>query len=361
MIETSQQQTTALEKTGGGTPPMITQASEYLDALARWNRAGFHVLTPFTNLSGLADRHALIASMVTINTDPDAGEVYDGLPFLKAGEVAIAKLGLRKIAECGAISTTTLRTDPLTIAGYWEFKAQARYRSIDGSTVTREATAEWDLRDGSARLKGWKPNQIEEGRKNGARGCETRAINAAIREFGIKQKYTRLELRKPFVVLRVAYQPDMSDPLTRQIVTEAAIAGTGALYGDGMRAPRPVKRLGAAEPTATAAGRDTTSESFDPEEPPGPDEPPTDDAVRIVDVTAKRGETNGRKWSRFSITDSHGEIHSTFSATLAEAATQFKAAATWVEIITETDGQYQNLVEIAPAGQSPELPGLSEL
>jgi hypothetical protein len=61
----------------------------------------------------------------------------------------------------------------------------------------------------------------QRGRKNGLRACESRAINAAIRECGcgIKQKYTRAELEKPFLVVRVAFQPDMRDPAIKEMVT----------------------------------------------------------------------------------------------------------------------------------------------
>jgi hypothetical protein len=207
---------------------IITTPTEFEAAIARWT-SKYNVLTPFTQITGLAPQHGIIASIVKINSDPSKGgpgEVYDGLPFLGRDEVALAKIGLRKIADAGAISTDPVRTDPRNIPNYWEFKCTASYRGIDGTVVTRSATAEWDLRDGSARLKGWTPNQITEGRKNGLRNCETRAINAAIRELGLKQKYSKAELAKPFLVMRVAFQPDMTDPDQRRLVAENAMRGT---------------------------------------------------------------------------------------------------------------------------------------
>jgi len=347
--------TTALEKKPGGTPPMITRPDEYLDALKRWTAAGFHVLTPFTNLTGLAERHALIASMVTINTDVAAAEVYDGLPFLETGEVAIAKLGLRKIAECGAISTTTTRTDPRTIPSFWEFKAIARYRSIDGSIVTREATAEWDLRDGSPRLKGWKPKQVEEGRKNGARNCETRAINAAIREFGVKQKYGRDELAKPFVVIRVAYQPDMSDPLTRQIVTSQALAGTGALYGSRRALPEP--EIIDVEPVP-----ETVTTTKGPKPGQGEGEPPALPAgygviqkLSVVNLARKNSKSLFPKWT---VVDFTGVEHVTIQADFGAALERCHAAKTPVEIVSEENAYQENAItEITPwTGAQPALP-----
>lgn len=367
---------TQLEKTGEAkTPEVITRPEQYTTALKKWTEH-FNVLTPFSSISGIAPQHGLIASQVRINTDAaygsdkiaGGGETYGGLPWLNGArgkadeELAIAKNGLRKIAECAGISYRTERTDPRTLPNYWEFKAIASYRGIDGSVVTREATQEWDLRDGSERMKGWKPNQITEGRKNGLRNCEARAINAAIRECGcgIKQKYTRAELAKPFLVLRVAFQPDMTDPDQRRMVAEAGLRSTSTLYGGGPSLPAhagPGEVVDAqvvdGEPRSVGAGSATSRE-------PEPDQPPVDGAVRIVDVRSKEGETRGKKWIRYSITDSHGVVHSTFSESLAQLAAEFKVSKAWVEIEIQEDGDYKNLVGIAPAGQQPKLPAMSE-
>lgn len=359
--------TTGLEKAAERTPAIITTPDEYRGALLRWQAQHYTILSPFTNISAVAPQHGLITSLVQISPNKDDGDVYDnsgGIPFLKDHEVALAKPGLRKIAECAGISTSTIRTDPRTIAHYWEFKAIGRYRSVDGSIIQREATMEWDLRDGSDRLKGFKPNQITEARKNGLRNCETRAVSAVIRECGcgLKQKYTKAELAKPFVVVRVLFMPDMTDPETRRLVTERALGGTTAMYPTAARhlpshgsdyidaepADPPVSgSTGTSSPTSSPAASTTTT--------PNPDAPPTPDAVRIVKVEIKEGETGGRKWTRYSITDSSGADHSTFDKTIADVAAKAVQSRAWVEIAEESDGQYKNLIEIMPAGQQPSL------
>lgn len=343
---------------------IITTPTQFEAAIAKWS-SKFHVLSPFTQITGLAPQHGIIASVVKINPDPrngGPGEVYAGLPFLKEGEVAIAKIGLRKIADAGAISTTTFRTDPRNIPNYWEYKCVASYRGIDGTVVTREASAEWDLRDNSPRLKGWTANQISEGRKNGLRNCETRAINAAIRELGIKQKYSQEELAKPFLVLRVAFQPDMNDPEQRRIVTENAMKGTSVLYGaqqlppggDAVDAdivddePRHVGS-GSAE-----AGKHEKSDS---------DKPPVRGAVRVEKVEEKTGtnEKTKRAWKRWDVVDSNGDVASTFDSTLGGAAMKARDDKSWVELVIEQNGNFRNLIEIIPAGSEPKLPSLENL
>lgn len=344
----------SLEKPAERTPAIITTPEEYRGAYLRWQQQQLNILTPFTNVSGLAQQHGILASTVLIKTDRESGEVYDnsgGLLWLKDNEVALAKPGLRKIAECAGISTSTTRTDPRTIPNYWEMKAIATYRGIDGAPISREATMEWDLRDGSDRLKGFKPNQITEARKNGLRNCETRAINAVIRECGcgLKQKYTKAELAKPFVVLRVSFVPDLSDPETKRLVTERALGGTNAMYPPPrLSTPTDVIDIhaGPAMPSADPAANVGSSD---------PDTPPTPDAVRIVKVESKSGEKNGKPWTRYSIVDSTGSDHSTFSKSVADFAEKALASKQWVEITEEADGQYKNLIEITAAGEQPSL------
>lgn len=350
------------------TPAIITTPDEFFKSQQLWQSLNYNVLSPFTNISGLAPQHGIIVSVVKIDSNPAAGDVYEGLPFLKKDlEVALARLGLRKLAECGGISTRTERVDPCTIPNYWSFRATGSYRGVDGAVVVREATVEWDLRDGSDRLKGWSSaGQISEGRKNGLRNCEARAINAVIRECGcgLKQKYSKAELAKPFVVLRVMYQPDMSDPDVRRIVTEHNLSGTRALYPMAAREPALVTELDDAPATnePRSVGRSSTTPAA-AAPPVDPDAPPTPDAVRVVRIETTSGvnsKTN-RPWTKWTIIDSTGAERSTFNATFAEFAEKARAAKQWVEITEEQNGPYRNLIEIAVAGQSPVLPGLDEV
>lgn len=362
-------------------PDRITTPEEFQRAVTAC-QSQCHLLTPFANISSIAPMHAVWTSVVQINPDKAAGEIYDGviegrdarLPWLKEGEVALAKNGLRKIAEGLGIDVRLEYLSVGRVRHYWHVRAVATYKSLDGSVVTREASMEWDLRDGSERLKGFGTNQISEARKNGLRNCETRAINAAIRECGcgVKQAYRREELLKPFVALRVMFQPDYADPETKRLLTERAMTGTSALYATSAPAPalrgafedepatstpQPVGRGS----TAAASGQALPRSSTVAPPPPVDDRPPTASSVRITDVKTKSGETKGRKWTRYIIVDSHGVEHSTFDADLGEAARRAKASGAWVELTEESDGTYANLVEIAPAGQQPELPSIGDL
>jgi hypothetical protein len=364
------EQTQALEPQKGRTPPVITTQEEYVASVQRWQTAKYNILTPAVNLTGLAPQHGLVASMVQINPDITAGEVYQDKVFTKGDDVALAKVALRKIAECAGISITTTRTDDRTVPHLWEVKATATWRGVDGAVVMREATVEYDLRNGSDRIRGFTPAQVSMARAHGLRGAESRACNAVIRELGIKQKYSRAELARPFIVVRVMFVPDMSNPDQARAVLENALRGTSALYPVRTTAllpaaPEVLDRFGSVDtPVAQAVGRGATpaAQQTNSSAAPSPtssaveaDQPPTPDAVRITDVRTRHGETNSRKWTRFEITDSHGVVHSTFHKSLADFAEKAKADRAWVDIVEERDGEFTNLVEMSPAGQQPSL------
>lgn len=344
-------------------PAQVTTAQEFEAAIAH-AKGRCHVLTPFSSVSSIAPMHAVWLSVVHIDADKAAGDIYDNqtsgraggpkLPWLKDGEVALAKNGLRKIAEALGVDVALVHLSVGQRAHYWLVKAIATYKSLDGSVVTREASMEWDLRDGSDRIRGFTPNQIAEARKHGLRNCETRAINAAIRECGcgIKQAYRREELAKPFVALRVMFTPDYSDPVTRRLLTERALGGSHLLYGDATAAPlasppalRPAFGDVVDVPTASEPPRGTTEREAEASGPPSPH------AVRVVRIEEKHGtRADQSKWTLFLLVDHHGVEHGTFSRSIRDAAEQAMRAGAWVELVEDTsgDGRHRNVVELLP-------------
>lgn len=257
MEQPTDQPTQALAKSGGD-GQIIRSPREYTARLQAWQREHYHVLTPFANFSALPGHLGIVPTLVQLDNDPKgpAGEVYQDNVFTRGNDVAIAKIGLSKIAQAAGMSIRTARTDPRTIPNYWEVKATVRFIGIDGTPQEVEGMEEFDLRDGSERAKQMQPKQLAQARIKGLRQCESRAINAAIRQYGIKQKYTRDELMKPFVVLRLVYMPDMSNELTRARVEQQALAGTTALYG-GSHALPPARHedlgsIGVTDPVAAA-------------------------------------------------------------------------------------------------------------
>jgi hypothetical protein len=212
-------------------PEVITSAAEFKRSLNFWAQEHYHVLTPQADFGSLPPQWTIVPSIVRLDPDVNAGDVYrDGL-FCKQDEVAPTKVGLRKIARGGGLSWTTRRTDSGNVPNYWSMSATISYRGFDGQMKTSEASYEWDLRDGSARTANMSPKELSRARLNGYRRCEAGAINAAIREYGLKQKYSQQDLKKPFVVLNLVFNPDMNDPQQKQAVLQNALSNTALLYG----------------------------------------------------------------------------------------------------------------------------------
>ena len=210
---------------------VITAPDQFTRKVAEWQGQGLHVLAPMANFSALPASYGIVPALVKIDPNPEAGDVYRNPAYMRSeNQVAIAKLGLAKIAQAAGMTIKTERTDNRLIPNLWEVRATVRFIGLDGTPQELDATEEVDLRDGSPRLKGFQPNQVLAFRAKGLRHCEARAITAAIRQFGIKQVYTKEELARPFVTLRMVFTPDMSDAAVRQQVTDRALAGSTSLY-----------------------------------------------------------------------------------------------------------------------------------
>src|SRR4051812_25844214 len=98
---TEQKPETGLQKLTG-TGGVITTPADYERSVQIWQSEHAHVLSPAVAFSGLPAQHVLMASKVKLNPDPGpngAGDVYQDNFFLKGNDVAIAKIGLSKIAQ----------------------------------------------------------------------------------------------------------------------------------------------------------------------------------------------------------------------------------------------------------------------
>lgn len=322
----------------------ISTPEDYANRLQAWTRAHCNVLTPFVTFSALPPQHAMIASRVEINPNPAFGEVYRDELFCDEDEVAIAKNGLMKIAQAAGISIDTLRTDPRTIPNYWEFKAIGTWRGIDGVPMMQTATLEYDLRDGAPRSVTMSAKRVVRARQYGSRGAESRAINALIRQFGVKQKYKLAEIAKPFVVLRVVFQPDMNDPEQRRMLAQQAMRGTSALF-----AHMPMD-VAPALPIIDADTVDATK----PAETAKPAEPPSEYSMRVVGVEekpwAKADKSGGVRYivTVAGVTGAQ-QTYSTLSEPLATKARGFVTSGAWVDVTTERKGRFENLMDIQPA------------
>ena len=89
-------------------------------------------------------------------------------------------------------------------------------------------------------IGGWTAERVMQVRKYGRQLAKTKSLNGLARKLGVRQSYTVAELKaKPFVVLRVMYMPDLSNPRIAEMVAAANLGGLATLYPAAAGAPQP--------------------------------------------------------------------------------------------------------------------------
>lgn len=252
-------------------------------AIARYDRNKYNILVPTQHLMQVSPWFAVSVSEVRVDPDPSHGDVYEvGTrydPEKRTTEkmYALAKPALFRVAAAAGISWYAPLCKLLAVNdSYVCYQAAAYLRLPDGTPQLITATKEIDLRvieaeirqkyekeaegpvspDAARRYKGeWRQEKDRDGkvvsrfylaeeerrryveaqvaaamiqwRKNKLMRAETGAMLRCIRAaLAMRSAYTREELQRPFVVPRVSFAPDLSDPQVR-----ATILQTGGLGG----------------------------------------------------------------------------------------------------------------------------------
>lgn len=274
-------------------------------ALDKYNPGEVNLLVPTTHLQQVSPWHVARVSEVRANPDPNAGDVFKvGSRWneqKKANEdlFSPAKPLLMKIAAAAGIVWNWRESGPVALQrDYVCYKAVGAVRLPDGSwqpimaekeidlTVIEEETYEANLKKAleyasdakkQSYLKGMTPEQWAQAqtkanmiqwRKNKLMRAETGAMLRVIRAaLGMKSQYTREELEKPFIVPRIDFSPDYSDPQVRQALIEHGVKAMASLFGQSS----PAMALGAPAPFAerpaiTGPVDDSLDVPFDSEE-----------------------------------------------------------------------------------------------
>lgn len=228
-----------------------------------------NVLVPTQHLQQVSPWHAARTSVVQINPDPNAGDVFNvGRRYNESKKAyedlfSLAKPALMRIAAAAGIVWNWRESGPQILQkDYVVYRAVGALRLPDGSwqpivatkeidlTVIEEETYEANLKkaleyasDPKKRgyLKGMAPEQwaqaqtkaaLIQWRKNKLMRAETGAMLRVIRAaLGMKSQYTREELEKPFIVPRIDFSPDYSDPEVRKVLIEHGVGAMAQLFG----------------------------------------------------------------------------------------------------------------------------------
>ncbi len=231
----------------------------------------FNKLTPTDTIMEISPLQRVTLEMVTISADPNDGEIYKVGTKQVRGKwedvYALAKPTLDRIAHALGISwipADTKRMDDRSDPQRVEYRAVGVYKQTDGTikTIVGDKEIDLDAIEEETRLN------LEEKAMNGrfyvnkkkyeygTDACadmidfqtrkamivkkkfklalaESGAKNRAIRSMGLQSTYTINELKKPFVVPRVDFDPSMlmSDPVTKKALMENAMTSAQQLYG----------------------------------------------------------------------------------------------------------------------------------
>lgn len=226
----------------------------------------FHLVTPAMVVAGVPEGFEVYTSIVTI--DPYGREVYQitgDRKHPKDGDtVGIDRIALARIAQAaGASWLYSKRTDDGSHPHYCAWEAMIAYRLFDGQQCTIPGNVDIDVRaphgpayqkivEAAKNAKAWENGelvprprdpepQLLELRQFLSRHCESKAMNKAIGNMGIRRAYKRSELKKPFFAARLAFTGRSEDPEARRdfrrAITAGFLASTAALYGAPVVAP----------------------------------------------------------------------------------------------------------------------------
>lgn len=228
---------------------------------------GANLLMPTTSIHGLSEFMKPVVDSVFLSAKTDEGDVY---PEKSAADTKfrITAQGLRKLAVAAGIiwhPTACHRTDDRHDRDYVSFQSVGGIKKTDGSVIFLKGEYDMDFEVVEDELKelhynkskNWHKTDAEKQayidssvrrdmlfkRKHKIKLCETGAATRVIRALlGLKSAYTKVELSKPFVMIRIVFQPDLSDPETKRQVTAAAISAMTGIYGPATppRLPEPI-------------------------------------------------------------------------------------------------------------------------
>jgi len=263
-------------------------------------QGGYNVLHPIVQVQAGMASPVLVASVSVRLLKPDAGDTYNDFRFAneRDGKHALSGLALGKISSDAGIRwvepcVVEERTrDRATRHLYIRVRATGAVLQPNGEPYLISAHKEIDTADVEEQLEEQYLRKLRAGRAKFAERdipemvkrdihqlrehllsvAETKAQNRVIRKLlSLKQVYSTQELARPFVVPRLLYRPDLTDPMAIERVQMQGSRAVAELYGSSSMTredepsgePSPDSESGA--PGATAPQQAPTPASGVPE------------------------------------------------------------------------------------------------
>jgi hypothetical protein len=255
--------------------------------LREYQSQGYNVLLPSSSIQRVSEFHDTVLEVVPLSITCGDAYPYDDRHLDKAKKFGIAKPGLLKLSHAAGIVwrwEATQRIDQLVSRDYVAYQAVGSLRQADGTWIDLKGSYELDLEvieqdlrtlytkigrslqredklKSDEAVQAYIANNVQQEllrkRKHKLRLAETGAMLAVIRSLlAMKSLYTREELDRPFVVPRVVFSPNLSDPEIRKAILASSLRAVHDLYG--VPVPQPVKTAIALPP----ANPDDTDETL---------------------------------------------------------------------------------------------------
>lgn len=180
--------------------------------------------------------YSVAFSQVTINPNTEFNEVYS-----ESGGLALTKSSLIRIAAARGVKPDKKacwvrydpKTDPYICAAHYE----GSYIDFDGTEIPLIGDRVMDLTDGGKDAKAMTPAQLAKTRQFIVEHTQTKAMLRAFRTIpGIKSKYNKEELEKPFVAPKMQFSGLTDDPILKRefgrAIAERALGAKLSLYGE---------------------------------------------------------------------------------------------------------------------------------
>ena len=208
----------------------INDAATLTGILNECRSKGAHVLTPIQKIDRIAPAHEV--SLVLVRLSDNGRDCYKD-PRWDGNERALTHTSLLQLWTAVGGQWLPAPSETGTLERYMiKAWAAGRIKEPGGIWLSEICSRTLDYRDGSEQLGNWKVGQIKEARSRQNERAESFAKNRVIRKLlDVHGKYTIEELKRPFVAVRTAFQPDPNHPLDRMMMLGDAGLGTAGLFG----------------------------------------------------------------------------------------------------------------------------------
>ncbi|MEW6613998.1 MAG: hypothetical protein AB1401_00780 [Thermodesulfobacteriota bacterium] len=239
----------------------------FTEQISEYKKKNYNVLLPSETIQEIGAFQKPVLEIVRISPYPKDGDVYvtagDSEKINDNTDLALSKVGHEKIAYAAGIVwdyRNSGRTDDGSDPYMCSYKAVGAVKKEDGSwrvvvgekeinikVIEDELVEQYTKKAKNLKDNDGKPysekrqkeyvdfcvrRDVLQKRKHKLALAQTGAMLRTIRSLlALKSTYKKTELEKPFVVPKISFNFDLSDPVVKHALIEEGVRATGLLFG----------------------------------------------------------------------------------------------------------------------------------